>query len=836
MKKIISISLICIFIYCIQIYTSAAWNGSNTLKPYVQEDVEFRASWVSTVYNMDVEKQKDTSEESINEWKKQYLSILDNLQQCNINVIIFQIRPCNDAFYPSKYNPWSEYLCGYGKDPGWDPLEWMIEVTHERGMEYHAWMNPYRVTTNANISFVQNNGGTTESIYDYDNDIIQNDKHTVFSNKKTTAKLNGTINMDNPVFLEGEELEYSVVLGAEKKYVLNPASPKTIEHLTNTIKEVIDNYDIDGIHFDDYFYPDDKVYSTIGTNNNFKGMTFSTEPYVDYEDYQNYKTSGGKLDIYNWRRENVNILIKTLSDVIRETNKTKEIQCAFGISPAARWAPTIESCPAGSHRGAEGGMDGGCNNYYSYSDLFADTKKWVDEEWIDYLIPQAYAKLEDSYESIMCWWSDVMKDSLVKLYAGTALYNTDEWNDTVEILYQIRYNQSKGNRVDGYSLFTYRNIISGKGYNAMNAVNKGVWKTNALTPLYSGFEYKHSVSQLASIKEIIEVTNTELRLQYTEVSDAKAYILYKTKDKSPSDLNVNDRVLMNLKNKGYFDIKYDETYTYYLATVSEDNTIYINETPISFEHVIRNEAPVITQINELLNDVMVETTINLYFTIEDPEKQPITYEVYLIENGRETKLITKEVDNKILVIWNTPFVHMENLKFKIVATDGVKETIYETKTFNVIEECSHTYEEALCTTPKICIKCGDIIGQPLGHDFIEATCLSASECARCGLTEGTVSDHRVVIDQKVNPTCDKRGLTEGSHCSVCNEIIKAQEEIKPLGHSWKEATKQEPKTCTICGKTEGSKLKGCKKASIGSIILFINLIGTALVLLRRRGK
>ena len=162
MKKII-IGLIGIFlVFFSSIIVNASvnsdWADSNNMAKYKQVDTEFRAVWVATVSNIDISKQKNKSDEAINEWKQNYLSILDNAEKYNLNAIIFQIRPCNDAFYPSKYNPWSEFLFAYGKDPGWDPLEWMIEVTHERGMEYHAWMNPYRASLTMSTSIVQSTG------------------------------------------------------------------------------------------------------------------------------------------------------------------------------------------------------------------------------------------------------------------------------------------------------------------------------------------------------------------------------------------------------------------------------------------------------------------------------------------------------------------------------------------------------------------------------------------------------------------------------------------------------------------------------------------------------
>ena len=825
MKKILSFIFVFLLLIGSGIAVNAStyddWSGVKELKKYQKVDTEFRAVWVCTVGNMDVKRQTDASPEAIEEWKKQYIEILDNAQDNNLNTIIFQIRPCNDAFYPSKYNAWSQYLCGYGKDPGWDPLEWMLEVTHERGMEYHAWMNPYRVTTSASESITMNTGGSNESVYDYNNEELQAAKQKVFGNLKNIAKANGTKELDNPTFLEGEELEYNVVLGTESKYVLNPASEKTIEHLKNTIREVVENYDIDGIHFDDYFYPNDCSYVATGSNPNFKNLTFSTESLVDYADYTNYKKNGGTLSIYDWRRENVNILIKSLGEVIDEVNKDKDIQCAFGISPAARWAPSIEACPAGSPRGVEGGMDAGCNNYYSYSDLFADTKKWVDEEWIDYLLPQVYTQLSDSYEDIIEWWSDAMKDSPVKLYSGTPLYQVDTWGNVDEIYYQVRYNQSEGNRVDGYALFRYINMENGKGKNALNMVVSGLWTTNALTPLYEGFEYKHDVSSLASINEKIEVSETEIRLKYEEIQDAKAYILYKTNSKQVSDLDASDMVRMNLKNKGYFDIIYDESYTYYLATVSEDNTIYIDENPISFDNVIENKAPVINLESKFPSVVLIETELELYFSIVDPEGAEVTYEVKLVDGSYETIMSTSLVDGKVYLKWETPFVSYNNLKFVVTAYDGVKTSKFETELFDVLEECPHSYTEATCETPAKCIYCNKTKGSALGHSYVDATCEKAKECTVCGKIEGEALGH-----DYSRVTCENDAV-----CSRCKDISQ-----KALGHDWIEATKKTPKTCSECGKTEGEPLKGCKKANLATIIIIINTFVAGLLIFRKRGN
>ena len=843
MKKII-IGLIGIFlVFFSSIIVNASvnsdWADSNNMAKYKQVDTEFRAVWVATVSNIDISKQKNKSDEAINEWKQNYLSILDNAEKYNLNAIIFQIRPCNDAFYPSKYNPWSEFLFAYGKDPGWDPLEWMIEVTHERGIEYHAWMNPYRASLTMSTSIVQSTGSSVRNVYDYDNDALQKSKHETFSDLKANCEkaYDGT-DVDNPVFATGEELEHNVVMGTENKYVLNPASENTIEHLENTIREVVENYDIDGIHFDDYFYPDDAGYLSTGSNSDFKGLTFSTESIIDYQDYQNYLSKGGTLDIYNWRRENVNQLIERLSILIRNLNQTRDKPCAFGISPSGRWAPSIESCPAGSHRGAEGGMSGTCNNYYSYSDLFADTKKWVDEEWIDYLIPQAYTQLLDGYREIMDWWSEKMVNSPVKLYAGTALYQLDEWGNQDEVYYQVRYNQSTGNRVDGYSLFSYKNMNIGKGKIGMNYMHTLAWKTNALTPTYDFYNYKHTIEKNASVLKIEELSEKNYRLTYDIVNDAKGYALYKI---ISSDEIVNGEIdasklyKMNLGNKNYFDIEeYDENAKYYLATISDDNTIYLNSEEIDFSILEKNVAPIVTLVDEMISEVLVNATLKLKFRISDENQDPLSYKVYLVYRNNDSEITNiVENDDTIEISWHAYAVETMGLKFKIVVSDGKVETIFETPTFNVVETCNHEFIEATCETPKTCTKCGETEGVALGHNWVDATCEKAKHCTRCEKTEGVALGHNWV-----DATCEK-----AKHCTRCEKT-----EGVALGHNWVDATYEEAKHCTRCEKTEGEPLKRpteedsakgcskCNKANIVSILLMIYIFGFSLILIRRKGR
>lgn len=871
MKKLIK-KLFLLAIVMSSLFVTATTNKSRTvgaytppnLKKYQQVDTEFRAVWVATVYNLDIPRIKGTSEQAINAWKNFYLSILDNAQAANMNAIIFQIRPCNDAFYPSKYNPWSEYLYSYGQDPGFDPLEWMIKVTHERGMEYHAWMNPYRASVTSEMSIVSQSG-TVRSVVDYDDNALQEYKKSYFGSLKAKGEIayDGT-KIDNPIFATDDELVYNVVLGTEEKFVLNPALDETIEHLENTIREVVENYDIDGIHFDDYFYPYTATYSTIGSNANFKGKSFSTEPIIDYADYQTYTKNGGNLSIYDWRRENINQLIKNLGGMIHELNASKKRPCAFGISPAGRWAPSIESCPVGSERGAEGGMSGSCNNYYSYSDLYADTKKWVDEEWVDYILPQVYSQLGGAYEEVVKWWSEKMVDSPVKLYIGSPLYQHDAWNTNSEVYNQIRYNQSEGYRVDGYSMYDYSSMTKGKGKNGINDIRKYLWKYNALTPVYDKYNYSSTVSGLAKEQVIKKNDETTLRIEYNLVSDAKGYGLYKFSTEDVTDLSnyTPDKLIaLNLQGCDYFELTdYDETMNYVIVTYSMDNTFNLG-TKVDFSNILENRAPCI-EIIELPDEVLVEEKIKIIFKVTDLDNDPLTYKIYLV-NGSNNSLIEEKnvTTEEITIVINGYFVPMKNLSFKIVASDGRIETTVQTTQFNVVETCTNHIPngEATCTTSSKCTKCGTIITKALGHSEsewiidVESTCMTTGtkhkECTRCNiriveepiemlnhLESQTIIDivsscknegkshveclncHQIlnttilpkmdhiesdwIIDNEAS--CQEEGK-QHKECSICGEKL-IEESIDKISHTWVDATTESPKKCSVCGETIGEKL------------------------------
>ncbi len=329
---------------------------------------EFRAVWVATVTNIDFPSRKGMSTAY---QKAEWISLLDQHQRMGLNAVIVQIRPTGDAFYPSKLVPWSEYLTGkQGKPPypNYDPLKFMIEEAHKRNMEFHAWMNPYRLSMNL-------------------------DKSQLASNH---------ILKQHP--------DWCVEYGG--RYYLNPALAQVRQHIGAVVGEVVKNYDVDAIHFDDYFYP----YKQDG---------------IDFPDQREYDRFGSKFpDIADWRRNNVDLLIAQLSKQI----KALKPHVKFGISPFGVWR-NKDVDPAGSDTRA---------GHTSYDDLYADILGWLEKGWIDYVAPQLYWSIgyaPADYEKLLNWWR--FRTHSRHLYIGHGVYKVNDnfdtnWMEANQIPKQIR--------------------------------------------------------------------------------------------------------------------------------------------------------------------------------------------------------------------------------------------------------------------------------------------------------------------------------------------------------------------------------------------------------------
>ncbi len=338
-----------------------------------EADEDVRAVWITTVYNSDFPKNIDDPIKQ----QEEFISYLDELQSIGINTIMIQVRPTADALYESEINPWSNVLTGtQGKYPGYDPLEFMVEQAHKRGMEIHAWLNPYRVTTS---------GKTISDL---------SDDHP--------AK-------ENPSWI----FEYNDAL------YYNPELEVVKVHIEETVRELVNNYDIDGVHFDDYFYP--------------SGYPLS------------YDTERDGVEA-NERREHVNEMVRRVSQVIDETDS----DVVFGISPMGIWKNDYSDISGSSTNGGE--------SYYS---VYADTRTWIQEGWIDYVVPQIYWEIDHAqadYETLVDWWSDEVAGTDVDLYIGQGLYK-----DVVaeQIIQQLQINE-KYEEVDGSVFFTMDDILENR--------------------------------------------------------------------------------------------------------------------------------------------------------------------------------------------------------------------------------------------------------------------------------------------------------------------------------------------------------------------------------------
>lgn len=311
------------------VFSVSLW-GQNVEQP----KREFRGAWLHIVGNTQI---RTMSESEI---KEMFIQTLDSLAEAGCNAVIFQVRPQADAFYVSELEPWSRFLTGVqgqAPDPVWDPLEFMIEETHNRGMELHAWCNPYRVTSNDEEELAPN--------------------HLFFSNPDIFKKY-------------GKQLYF------------DPGEPASREHTVKVISDIVRRYDVDAIHFDDYFYPYPVKYEEFHDDASF--VKYAKEQGFEY------------WEKGDWRRNNVAILMKELNDTI----KSIKPWVRFGISPFGIHR-NISETPDSS-----GSETNGLSNYEA---LFADVPDWGEKGYIDYIVPQLYWRIDFApacYEVLINWWND----------------------------------------------------------------------------------------------------------------------------------------------------------------------------------------------------------------------------------------------------------------------------------------------------------------------------------------------------------------------------------------------------------------------------------------------
>jgi uncharacterized lipoprotein YddW (UPF0748 family) len=442
-----------------------SWSCLQGLSQVLLPKYEFRGVWVATVNNIDWPSQPGLPVEV---QKKEVIDILNLHKSLGMNAIIFQVRPCSDAFYPSPFEPWSRYLTGIpGKspDPLWDPLQFWIEECHKRSMELHAWMNPYRIAQHADEPLA------------YD--------HKIFSKP-----------------------EWAIIYG--DKIYFDPGIPGTREYVTSVVCDIVRRYDVDGIHMDDYFYP----YPT-------------NEPFPDEGSFKRNSRAFPPEEKMSWRRENVDILIKMISDSIRSIKPYVK----FGISPFGVWRNQRED-PEGSATTA------GVTNY---DHLYADIRKWLKQGWIDYVVPQIYweigFKVAD-FETLCKWWNN---NSFGKnLYIGLAPFKLDRkatapaWRKSDQLPDQIEMLRKYPN-ISGCVFFSSKSF-SRDLLGFQDSLAKRLFKYAALTPPLNG-ELQNRPDPPAQLTVSGRKVNWEAPLAKSASGLPYHYLIYLNKPDETFDSN-----------------------------------------------------------------------------------------------------------------------------------------------------------------------------------------------------------------------------------------------------------------------------------------------------------
>jgi len=376
-KKLIYFTIVSLFIL---ISCSKEDDSPVQIEPGATDELifpkkEMRSVWITTAWGLDWPMGKY----DVTAQKNQYIQYLEKFKELHINSVIFQVKPMGDAFYDSPYEPWSASITGTrGEDPGYDLLQFLIDEAHKRGMEFHAWMNPYRIATRAN-------------------------------NSTPYPPLHASVKPE-------------WVVSHEKIQIYNPALPEVRQRLADIVKDLITKYEVDGIHFDDYFYPDPSSAGTMVS---------------DAPDYQKYGEGYASID--EFRRANVDKAIEAVHEVIVSSKP----EVLFTISPAA-------------------------NPDYNKNTLFADVTKWCQEGWIDIVMPQLYQEIGNPYNDFqgrLAWWSQYNYNAALMIGHGYYKFGDPTqpgaFQTTLELQRQFELT-GRNKKVMGNALYSARFVLFNK--------------------------------------------------------------------------------------------------------------------------------------------------------------------------------------------------------------------------------------------------------------------------------------------------------------------------------------------------------------------------------------
>lgn len=483
-----------IYVLFLFLVTSTTLLAQNTAK--IAPKREFRGVWVASVTNIDWPSKPGLTAD---QQKQELIGILEHHKSIGINAIMLQIRPTADALYAKSRELWSHWLVGQqglSPAPGYDPLAFAIQEAHFRGIELHAWFNPYRATMSA--------GQQT-----------------------------------SPQHITKKRPELFYTYGGQKLF--DPGLPEVRSYIVQVILDVVKEYDIDGVHFDDYFYP----YRIAG------------QTIKDSETFAKYPNGFARID--DWRRNNVDLLIKMVNDSVHHYKK----HVKFGVSPFGIWKNYRED--------TLGSKTNGLSNYH---ELYADSRKWIKEGWVDYINPQIYftfSRAVAPFGVLADWWSNNTFGR--HLYIGHAAYLVHKmpsrqeaaWGNLAEIPNQIRYIRSN-NRTQG-SIFFSSKSLSTVAKSVADSLKLNVYKYPALPPQMPWLD---DVIPNVPQNFTVEAQTNGISLKWAKplkASDgetASGYVIYR----APEGENINI-----LNPKYILKISYQD-FTFFLDTSTEKGKRY----------------------------------------------------------------------------------------------------------------------------------------------------------------------------------------------------------------------------------------------------------------------
>lgn len=558
------------------------------LSEYNYPTNQLRATWVSH-FAGDV-----SSYQNETQYKKMMTDVMDSMVSMGMNAMIYHVRTHNNALYNSSLNPLAKWWQNVDFDT-FDPLEWLISECHKRGIEFHAWLNPYRVSTNgSNPSYSVGN----------------------------LPSVNPANNPDN-------------LLTVGNNIILNPGIPEVRDFIVDTCMEIVENYDVDAIHFDDYFYIKDAD---------------------DTSTREKYNTEG--LSLGDFRRKQVDLFIEDLSKHLRTYNQENNKCVQLGISPSnvyrnGGYVSSPKYDESGNLISPVYSNTSGFPHYDNY--LYSDTLNWINNEWIDYIMPQCYHSIENQsapYADCIRWWSWAVRNKKVNLYAGLGIYKALEDDSTwaahtdeikIQLLISAQYDEFKGASFYKYAslLRTTNSVVD----DAVKTISNDYWKKRipgAVVPYYASKMSKVSPTNVKYVGG---------NLEWDEVENVRGYIVYQVPINDT--LNQDDyNQILEYTTSNSIEITDVTNYKYYVASVNKANVVseatyvYIN---LSYTSVIKAIDDLPTNITYLDKDKVVNAR-TLYNSLSDNDKAQVTNLTKLTEAEEVIKnyeLLSDKLDTYI---------------------------------------------------------------------------------------------------------------------------------------------------------------------------------------------